>query len=475
MRTIIPIFIITITFFSCSTVQQPAYDTSTFKLEGNWEYLGYGKSIMINDSMTIRHDLSTVGNVYRSKNSRTDFEAYYKIEPLAPDTFVLRDGVKAFKLYRTGMDYSADVKEDLSDDPKHNFEVLWNTINEQYCYFKERNIDWQSVYDKYASQVVPSISELELFKLFENMLDELNDGHVSIDLPESLEDVYEVSVAEESDNKLEKKLSQQYHKNFTEKYIDNPQYYNRNTVTWGNINDDVAYIHVMDMIGFAHYDIPFKYPEQDTTFWDEWWTQLSAADNYHDDTGAGAKYILDSIMMQIKDAKACILDLRFNGGGFDDASHEFLHHFARENKEFAKKKARLGDGFANGMSLYLKPSDNAFQGKLYILTSFMTASAAELVVLGSKELPDVTIVGGTTEGVFSDILGKRLPNGWRYGISNEIYESLDGVNYENVGLKADIDLGYPRESIALYQTLNDQLDNGDSAIEAVMQDLKSNN
>jgi len=35
--------------------------------------------------------------------------------------------------------------------------------------------------------------------------------------------------------------------------------------------------------------------------------------------------------------------------------------------------------------------------------------------------PHVTQIGLNTQGVFSDVLGRRLPNGWRFGLPNEVY------------------------------------------------------
>jgi C-terminal processing protease CtpA/Prc len=43
--------------------------------------------------------------------------------------------------------------------------------------------------------------------------------------------------------------------------------------------------------------------------------------------------------------------------------------------------------------------------------------------------PAVTRVGQNTQGVFSDVLGRRLPNGWRFGLPNERFVT-NGKSYD---------------------------------------------
>jgi C-terminal processing protease CtpA/Prc len=50
------------------------------------------------------------------------------------------------------------------------------------------------------------------------------------------------------------------------------------------------------------------------------------------------------------------------------------------------------------------------------------------------------IVRETTQGVFSDVLGHQLPNGWRFGLPNEIYRTADGTIFDLVGIPPDIEV-----------------------------------
>ncbi len=51
--------------------------------------------------------------------------------------------------------------------------------------------------------------------------------------------------------------------------------------------------------------------------------------------------------------------------------------------------------------------------------------------------PRITRIGETTQGVFSDVLGRTLPNGWRFGLANERFVT-NGKYYDHFGIAPDI-------------------------------------
>lgn len=474
MKKLILVLLIAIFIVACDRTDKKNIEKENINLNGNWEYIGFGKAIVIGDSIVSSYHTSTVGNVQTSDNTSTDFFKYYTVDTISIDTILLKDGVKTFKLFRSKKDFAKNVNEKLVNDPKYNFEVLWNTFNEQYCYFKERNINWNNIYKKYEPQVNSGTKSLELYLIFERMLGEINDGHISIDLPDELEEDYENQMTNNEsdvDENIPDRLPKKVKNQIADRYLKNMNLYNRGDLKWGMINKDIAYIQTSNMIGWAHYNIPDSLSTKQ--FWDKWWMHVNKADNHHDDVAMGTRYIMDSIVKTIKNAKACIVDLRFNGGGFDDVSVEILNHFTNKLTDICTKKVRIEKGFSEKQTMSLTPSENNFKGRLYILTSHETASAAELFVLGSKEIPNSKIIGSTTEGVFSDVLHKKLPNGWTYGLSNMVYESIEGISYEKIGMKPDYQLNYPVNSKDFYEYLFEDIKDGDDAIEKVIEELKA--
>ena len=53
--------------------------------------------------------------------------------------------------------------------------------------------------------------------------------------------------------------------------------------------------------------------------------------------------------------------------------------------------------------------------------------------------PAVTRVGEHTQGVFSDVLPRSLPNGWRFGLPNERFLTEDGRTFDGPGVPAEIE------------------------------------
>ena len=47
----------------------------------------------------------------------------------------------------------------LKNTPENVFLAFWNTMNERYVYFKEKKIDWDSIYTIYYPKAVAAKDE----------------------------------------------------------------------------------------------------------------------------------------------------------------------------------------------------------------------------------------------------------------------------------------------------------------------------
>ncbi len=67
--------------------------------------------------------------------------------------------------------------------------------------------------------------------------------------------------------------------------------------------------------------------------------------------------------------------------------------------------------------------ENPFDGIWQSIGSgrILTGSAAELFALATMSLPHIKRIGSTTTGAMSTALEKKLPNGWDFALSNEIF------------------------------------------------------
>jgi C-terminal processing protease CtpA/Prc len=87
----------------------------------------------------------------------------------------------------------------------------------------------------------------------------------------------------------------------------------------------------------------------------------------------------------------------------------------------------------------VRPSSRpSFHGPVVELTGIHSVSAAETFTQALlKRMPKVTRIGENTQGVFSDVLTRRLPNGWTFGLPNERFVT-DGKTYDVAGIAPDV-------------------------------------
>jgi len=139
-------------------------------------------------------------------------------------------------------------------------------------------------------------------------------------------------------------------------------------------------------------------------------------------------------------ARAVIVDVSFNTGGYDFVGLAIAGRFA-ERRAFAYGRRAGDDPGAVDFRVDVVPSSGVrFTGPVYLLTADGTSSAAEILTLGMRALPNVTHAGERTRGAFSTALTKYLPNGWELSLSNEIYTDPRGIVWEGRGIEPEVPL-----------------------------------
>ena len=437
------------------------------KPDGIWKQIGYGNIIELNDTILSVYNISKQDCHLSFKEHILDFG---KVKSYSKDTLTIQHGNDEWLFTRLEkLPNLCKATSELNNDPKINFQVFWDTFNDHYASFDIKNIDWNEVYKNYEPKVNENTTDLELYTIFREMIALLNDGHVKMEVPEKIENEYKNQIKEQEE-KYSKLDEFNLNKEIAELYVDSLRNYNAGMVRYGLINNNVGYLQINSMLMLADYGL-----EKDLdlrNFYGQYWEK---AENRKDelqrqDEVDGINKILNSIIKDLPEAKSYILDLRFNGGGKDAVAIDVLNHFSSEEKLAYTKKARIEKGFANPQKFKIIPSENHFSGNVYLLTSHLTASASEILVLASLANSNFKRIGSTTEGIFSSTLDKVLPNGWEYELSNEVYQDLNGRNYENIGISADYQLEYStNKDIFLDQLLADLKNKKDKAIDLAIE------
>ena len=408
---------------------------------GIWLQQGYGKLIELNDSIIRVFDITAQDCHLSFEEHLLDFA---KVKEVTKDTLILKHGIDNWVFTRLEKFPLPCLQEDENpQDARRNFQVFWETFDTHYISFDRKNIDWDSVYQRYASRIDEETSDLELFGMLQGIIDNLDDGHVKLSAPDSIVEAYK-SKATSEPRKYTILDEFELNRRIAEIYVDSLRTYNSGIVNYGLIREDVAYLQINFMFMLADYGLSQELNFMD--FVEQYWPIAGSRKDelQREDEVAGNRSLLNALFTEWDQVENIIIDLRFNGGGKDGAALEILNHFTDEEQVVFYKKAKTDMGYTNEQEIRVKPARAGFGGKVYMLTSPFTASAAEILVLASLARPNFTRIGSNTEGIFSSTLDKTLPNGWEYELSNEWYEDLRRNNYETLGIP-------PRFCIGLLQ------------------------
>jgi carboxyl-terminal processing protease len=288
--------------------------------------------------------------------------------------------------------------EEPGESPIAIFENFWQTLNEEYAVFEERDIDWQATYDKYRPQVNMNTSDAELYEILTRMIAPIEDGHVAI--------MAAHHGAFDANKYLQEKIDGELFdlSLIKENYLDAAKKTEEAKFVYGKIKShNIAYIYFGDFRADA--------------------------------------VKLEAMLKAFPDVNGYIVDLRHNNGGDVSYSYSFLGKFIKEDKFFLRSKTKNGRGandYTSWFNWYLKKQNLYIDKPLIILTDRYTVSAAERMVMAAKTLPGIVIMGDTTNGTFGTKVSRELVNGWTYSYSIQKVEMFDGKSYEGIGLAPDI-------------------------------------
>ena len=206
------IFII-LTFYSCNAQKQETDN----QLYGIWNSIGYGQQLEISKKNVLIRDTYESGCNLNTKLPTTYLEEFYIIKKLTKDSLQLKADFTNYNFVRSK---ESEICKKSKDNPLSNFDVLWETFNENYAFFNLREVDWNKLKNKYRNRLSKKSSDLELYTVLNAMISELNDGHVSIEIPDSLENKIEEN--DEDNDDLRRKVINSIIQN----YIPNLKTYN---------------------------------------------------------------------------------------------------------------------------------------------------------------------------------------------------------------------------------------------------------
>jgi len=265
-------------------------------------------------------------------------------------------------------------EETYDDTPQGNLLALWTLLDEHYCFFDEKGIDWDSVYNIYKVRVNDKMSEDQLFQVMADMLSTLKDGHVNL--------YYSGDIARNWS------WQENYPTNFSDSL------YKRYMGTDYKISAGLRYRVLDDNVGYVY------------------------CSSFSNSFGAGN---LDDIFYALSFCRGLIIDVRGNSGGMITSAETLAARFTNEETHVGYMRHKTGPGHADFSSLEeqrIKPSSGLrWQKKVVVLTNRSVYSAANEFVKYMKQMPNVVVVGDQTGGGAGMPYSNSLPNGWNVRFS----------------------------------------------------------
>jgi len=401
-------------------------------LDGLWRSEGYGDVFAIKGSAWKTFEVTSttcVGGFTAAQTAGASagrdatFKATDQFDTDSPQFFVRSGGSNDHKrLHLEGA--ASDIRIDripripevcdhtTPDTPQDNFEVFTRTWAEQYISFDLKHVDWEKVVAANRPKVTAKTTPPELFDILVGMIRPFGDAHTSIKAPGIKRDFkgFKLGMQRMPKSALEA-TDRVYLKNGLENFC-------RHQMQYGHIDGATGYFRILS---FEEY----------------------SADGEFGSDLAELEKALDTVFSD-PNLKALVIDVRINSGGSDPlglaiASRLTAHEYLAYTK-VARADPVDRNKWTPGDPSMVKPSSRpGFHGPVVELTGPSTVSAGETFTQALMgRTPHITRIGENTQGVFSDVLGRRLPNGWRFGLPNEVFLTPDGKAFDGPGIPPDI-------------------------------------
>jgi hypothetical protein len=312
------------------------------------------------------------------------------------------------------------------DTPENVFEVFWRTLDENYVYFEEKGIDWDSIYNVYAPQAQAARNDDDLKRIFGEIIPLFKDKHLSI-------------------------------RNNTTTYI---RYINCEQDTLGTES------HGYWEYGFSTVKI-FPYSIEVDSIQRMAYVEVRTFNYSKNSKIPDLSIHHEKLLDSLECSNGLIIDLRNNNGGLLPYVYNFVSSFYTGKNILVYNQDKDGK-WRNDFGSKIPVS---VEGKGYvpdsvpivILTSIYTYSAANFAVYMLKDIRQCTVIGEATGGGGGSRKDVILPNGWTLSFSCNKTFSPSGKNME-YRLEPDI---YVKNYQTLYDKKGHQIREDTIAVKAI--------
>lgn len=310
--------------------------------------------------------------------------------------------------------------------PEKTFESFWQTFQDHYAFFTLRKVDWHASYKKFRPRVTAATSDDSLFNVLSAMVKPFQDNHINLVFPHKRS--YKEFTAAKPSRFLHEFPDKAAQESFW-KMVDQTLYQNG--------------FSPMKSAGPNEDGVPLFYYSKSASTGYIRFTRCYVSDKTEDapqKDAALAGSLLDTIIEMLNNTNQIIIDVRLNEGGNDEFSYAVAGRFTDKKIAGHYKQVRTGgyEDFSPLKAVYIQPQGKIYINPVTVLTNDQSASAADVFSMIMKALPKTKIIGENSTGIYSDMYGFKLPNGWYASLSNERYYSSEMKCYEGIGTPVDL-------------------------------------
>lgn len=426
-------------------------------IQGVWRTEGYGLAIRVTGKDLQAFEITAISclpamtaTVAKVAGSAIEFAAggnVFVVSPAAENQLRVHfEGAASDMMARRMAALPEACGRPPENTPLANFDIFARTFAEHYILFGQKHVDWAAATAVARKKVSATTTPAELFAILSGLITPLEDAHTSLAVPG--EPALRYHGARRGTDSLmrgggENLLRVEVPRAFagTDRRLMGPLRSWCNGQVWsGRFDDSTGYLRLLSFSGYSK-EPGFR-------------AELTALET-----------ALDSVL--VPGLKRLVIDVRINMGGADPLGLAIASRLTATEYLAYSKEARADpenpEVWTPGQPSRVLPSPKwRFTGPVAVLTSGLTISAGETftqALMGRR--PAVYRVGEATQGVFSDVLGRRLPNGMRFGLPNEVFRSPEGRTFDGPGIP-------PTHPVAVF-TAADRRDGRDQALEKALE------
>lgn len=401
-------------------------DTGTSRTDGLWRMDGYGTVLALGHGVSQEYQPTAVGCL-KGDSARQTGPGTYTADGTVLTVRLGRDRDHAqlsadssvgHRQLRRISALPGKCTRPTHKDPRTAFDVFWQSFEENYPFFAAKGIDWQAVRARYRPRIHRDTTRSELFDVFSRMVAPLHDAHVAVQDGDRV-----FAQGRPGTEAPTEQLDARVKKFIVARDLAKAPY--RRDFAAGRI---------------AYADLPDNGPG---------YLRVSGFGGYTTaDHGSYAADLaeldkaLDTVLTTERTRRlpGLIVDLRINGGGSDALGIHIAERLTDRPYIAYAKRAR-NDPADPTRHTHPEPVPviparaPRYTGPVAVLTGGSTVSAGETFTQALMDRPGrTTRIGQPTQGVFSDVMARKLPNAMTAWLPNEEFLTRTGDTFDGTGI-----------------------------------------